>query len=152
MQCCLCGNRDAIHQEERRSGSNGEPETWHYCPTCFIELQRQLTDRDPVIAERYKFFLMFLHGGYRMQREFRGNQASGIQPSLKEFPSWSDRKIAEVCGISNPFVSKLHNEQLLTVNSSNGPQKRTGLDGKARSMPTKPAREGWIAPEKRFDT
>jgi hypothetical protein len=38
------------------------------------------------------------------------------------------------------MVSRIHGE-LFQKNSSTQPQKRIGLDGKARSMPTKPAKE-----------
>lgn len=83
MQCCLCGDRDALHQEERQSGDHGELEEWQFCPVCFMELQRQLKDHDPYIAKRYETFIKFIVGGYRVQREFRGNQASGLQPEKK---------------------------------------------------------------------
>lgn len=57
----------------------------------------------------------------------------------EEWAKLSDRQIADHCGVSNVFVSKLRN-QLLTVNSSHNGQstRRVGKDGKARIMP-KPA-------------
>lgn len=83
MICSICGTPGAPHLEKRPSGPNGEPEEWGFCIPCFMELQRQLTDRDPVICERYKVFLQFLSGRYRMQRTFNGNQASVILPEKK---------------------------------------------------------------------
>jgi hypothetical protein len=72
-----------MHAEERRSGSNGELETWHFCPMCFMELQRQMKDHDPYIAQRYVTFVKFIVGGYRIERVFNGNQASKITPEKK---------------------------------------------------------------------
>lgn len=44
----------------------------------------------------------------------------------------SDRVIAEMCGVTQPFVGKMRAE-LITVISSDG---RTGADGKTRKLPT----------------
>lgn len=74
-----------------------------------------------------------------------------VEIALKEFPDWSDRKIADICGVNNSFVGIMRKE-LCTVDSSQQPTKRIGIDGKARSMPTKPTRDGWIAPEVRGNT
>ncbi len=55
---------------------------------------------------------------------------------LAEWPNVSDRQIAEICAVSNPFVSEIHN-QLLTINSSLDSQPRVGKDGKTRKLPKK---------------
>ena len=57
-----------------------------------------------------------------------------VELALKEFSDWSDRKIAEVCGISDRFVNKLRDE-VRTVRTCNNsaqskPTTRTGRDGK----------------------
>lgn len=63
------------------------------------------------------------------------------------FPGyWSDRRIAEVCGVGNRFVGTVRNE-LCPGHSSPEPAKRIGADGKARSMPTPRESRGWTAPE-----
>ena len=54
----------------------------------------------------------------------------------EEWAQWSDRAIADACGVSNVFVSSIRpKDQLLTVNSS---RPRRGLDGKARRLPATP--------------
>lgn len=63
---------------------------------------------------------------------------------LLEFPDWSDRKIAEVCGVSHTAVQKIK-PQVATVATSE-PTTRTGRDGKQYPA-SKPTRDGWIAPE-----
>jgi len=69
-----------------------------------------------------------------------------VEIALKEFPDWSDRRIAEACGVSDRFVNKIGPE-LRTIRSSSEPPKRIGADGKARSMPTPRESRGWTAPE-----
>ena len=68
-----------------------------------------------------------------------------VQIALKEFPDWSDRRIAEVCGVGNRFVGTVRNE-LCPGHSSPEPTKRIGRDGKSRSMPTPRESRGWTAP------
>jgi hypothetical protein len=48
-----------------------------------MELQRQMKDHDPYIAQRYVTFVKFIVGGYRIERVFNGNQASKITPEKK---------------------------------------------------------------------
>ncbi|HEY4313606.1 MAG TPA: hypothetical protein VGN12_29405 [Pirellulales bacterium] len=54
----------------------------------------------------------------------------------EEWSSWSDREIADHCGVSHTFVSLFRNE-LSTVDSSKQSVKRKGKDGKVRKSPTK---------------
>ena len=55
---------------------------------------------------------------------------------------WSDRRIAEVCGVSNVFASKVHAEiEVLAVNTCQNQQQtkqhtRTGKDGKQYPTPS----------------
>ena len=62
-----------------------------------------------------------------------------------EWSQWSNRVIAEKCGVSDPFVMKLR-DQLLTVSSS--PSNRRGADGKVRKRPKKktPISPSTVAP------
>lgn len=57
-----------------------------------------------------------------------------VDLALREFTQWSDRMIAGLCGVSPPFVGAVRRE-LKSVYSC---AKRTGRDGKARKMPTRP--------------
>lgn len=54
----------------------------------------------------------------------------------EEIRGWSDRRIAETCGVSDPFVGGVR-RQLQTVCSSSEPAVplRVGADGKARALP-----------------
>lgn len=56
----------------------------------------------------------------------------------EEWAKWSDRKLADACGVSNQFVANLR-PQLSTVDSSTPaePEKRVGIDGKARTVKPK---------------
>lgn len=51
-----------------------------------------------------------------------------------EWRKWSDRRVADACGVSDPFVGDMR-KQLRTVSSSEADTKRTGKDGKARKPP-----------------
>ncbi len=70
------------------------------------------------------------------------NQAHGLRRSnadkrrcveiaLRELGTLSDRLVAEMCGVSQPFVSNIR-QQLITVISS---KPRLGKDGKMRALP-----------------
>jgi uncharacterized ParB-like nuclease family protein len=73
-----------------------------------------------------------------------------VEIALREFEGWSDHKIAEVCGVSQPFVLKVR-PQVITVitcptpsqpTTQEEPPKRLGKDGKQY-----PATKSWTAPE-----
>lgn len=62
-----------------------------------------------------------------------------VELALAEWPKLSDRQIAEICAVSNNFVSEQRKSQLSSDDSSE-PQTRIGRDGKERKMPErKPA-------------
>lgn len=60
-----------------------------------------------------------------------------VEIAINEFSDWSDRRIAEVAGVSYVFVGKVR-RQLVTVTSSN---LRVGKDGKRRKPKLKPEAE-----------
>lgn len=66
-----------------------------------------------------------------------------VEIALKEFSDWGDSKIADVCGVSHPFVMKLR-PQVVTVTTSTQTT-RIGKDGK--QYPAKRENRGWTAPE-----
>jgi ParB-like chromosome segregation protein Spo0J len=91
-----------------------------------------------------------IHKGSRqdaLKYALRANKCNGLHRSnedkrncvkmaLAEWPDWSDRKIAEACGVSNATVGTMRT-QLFKLNSSppsNG-QSRQGRDGKKRKAP-----------------
>lgn len=76
-------------------------------------------------------------------RRTNADKCHCVQIALKEFPDWSDRRVAEACGVSQPFVSKLR-PQVITVITS-APTTRIGRDGK--QYPAKRGSRGWTAPE-----
>jgi hypothetical protein len=79
MPCCFC-SQPAIHIGECGSGKDGDPQTWPFCSEYWRELTRQRADRDPFVLIKFLVLLQYLHGGYRMQRDFQGNQASMVLP------------------------------------------------------------------------
>ncbi len=60
----------------------------------------------------------------------------------EEWQGWSDGKIAEICSVSQPFVSKVRREMI--QNGSEFPEERVGRDNKTRKK--KPKTQGG-APE-----
>jgi len=89
-------------------------------------------------------------------RRTNADKRKCVEMALEEFADWSDRKIAETCGVSNTFVGKLRAE-VSTVHTcrpsvvsaageshtcpESGDKKeevRTGKDGKAYKKPRKP--------------
>jgi ParB-like nuclease domain len=57
-----------------------------------------------------------------------------VEQALKYFTGRSDGTIAELCHVSQSYVSRIH-RQLRTVLSCEGGQARMGRDGKIRKMP-----------------
>jgi len=67
-----------------------------------------------------------------------------VEIALKEFDDLSDSAIAQMCGVSQPFVGSLRPKQPITVIGSptetpTSPPARKGLDGKVRKAPKKKA-------------
>jgi len=69
-----------------------------------------------------------------------------VELALAEWPKMSDRQIAEVCAVSDPFVGDVRG-QLQTVSSSPAPETRIGADGKERRMPARKPKAETPAPE-----
>lgn len=64
-----------------------------------------------------------------------------VEIALREFPKLSSRAVAKMCGVSDPFVSGMRPDQVLTVSTS----ERTGQDGKqypARRVVPEPQEPG----------
>lgn len=76
------------------------------------------------------------------------DKRKAVESLLKDeqWGKWSDREIANRCGVSQPFVGKIRVE--LTDNGYQLPTSRTGADGKTRRAPekTKKATAGKAAP------
>lgn len=58
---------------------------------------------------------------------------------LSDHPLWSDRHVAEICGLSSKTVATLRPPGLTT--SSSGPEKRVGRDGRLRPVRPSDVRE-----------
>lgn len=87
---------------------------------------RNGTQRDAILASCQA---NATHGVQRTNEDKR--KAVTTLLSDEEWNQWSDRAIAEACGVSNTMVSK-YRPQLSTVDSST---KTTGKDGKERKRP-----------------
>lgn len=87
-------------------------------------------------TDALKFSLHSNHAhGLRRNNE---DKRHAVNLALKEFSHLSDRVIAGLCAVSQPFVGVLRRE-LITVISS---ETRVGKDGKVRRMPVQPAAQG----------
>lgn len=64
-------------------------------------------------------------------RRTNADKRRAVEMAIAEFVNLSDRLLAEMCGVSQPFVSNLR-DQLITVISS---KPRLGKDGKLRRKP-----------------
>lgn len=84
-------------------------------------------------ALKYALGANVTHG----MRRTNADKKKCVTIALKEFANLSDRQIAEMCGVSNNYVSE-HRPQLSSDDSS-APAKRTGKDGKERVV--KPKKE-----------
>lgn len=138
MQCCLCGNPNSIYSEQRNTAENGDPETWHFCPECWEELERQRADTEDIICERYLVFLQFLSGRYRMRRSLQGCQPGKIVPNIsidtitriavsschvqtKDYPdsgSGTHRADEDACGCGEKEPQRNNGESLPRVSGS----------------------------------
>lgn len=64
-------------------------------------------------------------------RRTNADKRRAVEMALAEFSNLSDRLLAQMCGVTQPFVSNLRH-QLITIISSTP---RLGKDGKRRTMP-----------------
>ena len=62
IRCCLCPTGEGIHTESRKSLEFGR-QSFHFCDSCWSELDRQKKNIDPEICQRYKVFLLFVLAG-----------------------------------------------------------------------------------------
>ena len=70
-------------------------------------------------------------------RRTNADKRHAVELALKEFPKLSDRAIAEMCGVSQPFVSEFRPKVITVITS----ETHTGKDGKeypARRPAAKP--------------
>jgi hypothetical protein len=66
-------------------------------------------------------------------RRSNGDKRRAVELALADFGNQSDRLLAELCGVSQPFVGNIRH-QLITVISS---KPRLGKDGKLRALPVR---------------
>jgi hypothetical protein len=85
-------------------------------------IQTTLHTGGRVDALRHALRANAIHG----RRRTNADKRRSVEIALKEFPDLSSRQIAEMCGVSNVFVTAMRPEQVLTVNTSTV----TGADGK----------------------
>ncbi|MDD3642958.1 MAG: hypothetical protein PHQ19_05810, partial [Candidatus Krumholzibacteria bacterium] len=58
-------------------------------------------------------------------RRTNADKRRAVELALREFPKTPAIKIAEICGVSQPFVSAMKNEDITVISST-----RIGRDGK----------------------
>ena len=88
-------------------------------PASQVEIESHVT-----LAERFPF----------MQAKRRC-----VEIALHEFSEWSDRRIAEACGVGHPFVGEIRAQVVSDTTCNNSaqsePATRTGKDGKRKNHP-----------------
>jgi hypothetical protein len=73
-----------------------------------------------------------------------------VKVALERFPDYSNRRIAEICGVAHDTVNRINPAPQLDESSSSPPV-RVGKDGKARRMPTPKPRPAIPAPQSDLD-
>jgi len=69
-------------------------------------------------------------------RRSNADKRRAVETALSMRPKWSDRKIADHCGVHHQMVADARSQ--LDDSSSSQPQQREGKDGKVRTVPAKP--------------
>ena len=96
----------------------------------FLEVDADVKPGGRVDALRCALSANAVHG----QRRSNKDKRRCVEIALKEFPKMSSRAIAEMCGVSDPYVASLR-PQVLTVSTRT--KKITGKDGKQSQNRTK---------------
>lgn len=65
-QCCLCGQLPAPFNELRPTGRDNRPQCWHFCPSCWRELEGQRANQAPEHILRSALFFRFIAGDPRL--------------------------------------------------------------------------------------
>ena len=117
---------DGFHRvESRLRASNG-----NINPTIDAEVQRG-TQRDALLHA------LKANGSHGLRRS-NADKRRVVETMLRddEWVTWSNRKVAEHCGVSDPFAGKIREELGLPE-----PEGRVGIDGRTREVPPEPAAE-----------
>ena len=96
---------------------------------------RQGTARDAVL---FSFGANGTHGLKRSNADKR--KAVATMLSDAEWAEWSDRKIAEVCGVGHPFVAAIRNPEVATKQQSNRETSAAKKTKKVESDSTTPTK------------
>ncbi|MFH1969326.1 MAG: hypothetical protein ABIJ53_03300, partial [Verrucomicrobiota bacterium] len=75
-------------------------------------------------------------------RRTNADKRRGVEIALKEFGKLSDQAIADMCGVGRNYVLEIRHETPPQPVSRVQVEKRIGVDGKERSMPTPPRDPG----------
>jgi hypothetical protein len=111
--------------------------TEYFCADGFHRiLAAQRSNRKVIAAEVTKGTrqdaLIYALGANRTNglRRTNADKRHCVEIALKEFPDWSNRRIADACGVSDPTVAAIREEHVQTFSTSSTPAVRTGRDGK----------------------
>lgn len=95
----------------------------------FLDIEADVRKGTKADALRFALGANAVHGLKRTNADKRRS----VELALAEWPKLSNRELAKLCAVSDPFVGEVR--QLLTVSSSDT---RIGADGKERKLPRKP--------------
>jgi hypothetical protein len=98
----------------------------------FDTIETEVHEGTRLDALKFSLSANHRHGLRRTNEDKR----HAVEIALREFPGWSDRAVAQLCGVSHPSVGTVRH-QLVNLSSC---EKRLGRDGKRRRVVQNPDR------------
>ena len=104
----------------------------------WVEIDADVRKGSKQDAIKYSLGANNVHG----LRRTNADKRRGVEIALKEFGKLSDQAIADMCGVGRNYVLEIRHETPPQPVSRVQVEKRIGVDGKERSMPTPPRDPG----------
>lgn len=98
----------------------------------FETIEAEVHEGTRLDALKFSLSANHRHGLRRTNEDKR----HAVEIALREFPAWSDRAVAQLCGVTHPSVGTVRH-QLVNLSSC---EKRLGRDGKRRRVVENPDR------------
>jgi len=104
----------------------------------WVEIDADVRKGSKQDAIKYSLGANNVHG----LRRTNADKRRGVEIALKEFGKLSDQAIADMCGVGRNYVLEIRHKTPPQPVSRIQVEKRIGVDGKERSMPTPPRDPG----------
>lgn len=107
----------------------------------FKDIEAEVCKGTKSDALKYALGANSTHGIKRTNADKRRS----VELALAEWPKLSDNKLAEICAVSQPFVTGMRAEHITVISSK--AETRIGRDGKERKLPAKKSQPIQSIPE-----